>query len=105
MTPKNPYYVLEVPVDATPGDIERQGRKLLGLFEVGAAKARTYTCPFGTFPRDETMVRDAMATLRDPKKRSKESLVAKLFVLPREEPKESIDSPLVDALAIRYRGL
>ena len=71
MNPRNPFYVLEVAAAASPGEIERQGRKLLALLDVGAAKARSYRCPLGTFARDATMVREAMAALRDPPRRAR----------------------------------
>lgn len=106
----NAFYVLDLAdrPDASPGEIERQGRKILGLFEVRAAKARTYTCPFGSFPRDETMVREAMAMLRDPKKRAKESFLARCFTgldAPDEASAAPPDAPFDDAfLAAGYRG-
>ncbi len=109
MTPKSPFYILELSPAATPGEIERQGRKLLGLFEVGAKKARAYTCPLGTFERDETMIREAMAALRDPKRRAREAFLASMLtgVDPAEvKPAQEIDAPLEDAfLAGDYRGL
>ena len=106
MYPRNPFYVLELGHDAAPGEIERQGRKLLGLFEVGSSKARTYTCPLGTFERDETMVREAMAALRDPRRRAKESCLVTLLAGGEEPSVRELDSPLEDAfLAGGYRGL
>jgi hypothetical protein len=109
MEPRNPYYVLEVAADASPGEIERQGRKLLGLIEVGSAKASTYRTPFGTFTRDETMVREAMAQLRDPARRAKESFLAGLLALDGGEDESiptHLDAPLADAFLIGgYRGL
>lgn len=110
MNPKSPFYILELPPDASPGDIERQGRKLLGLFEVGAKKAGSYTCPLGTFERDATMVREAMAALRDPRRRAKEACLASLLT-PDGTGEDDAgvvepDAPLEDAfLAGGYRGL
>jgi hypothetical protein len=104
MSANNPFWILEVPVDATPGELEREGRKILGLFGVGAASAKTYTCPLGTFDRDETMVREAMAHLRDPKRRSRAACLARLVGTPCDV--EEWDAPLVDAFSIAdYRGL
>jgi len=109
MNPKSPFYVLELRPEASPGEIERQGRKLLGLFEVGAKKAGTYSCPLGTFTRDETMVREAMAALRDPRRRAKEAcLVTLLSAEAAGEGDAALepDAPLEDAfLAGGYRGL
>ncbi len=112
MNPKSPFYVLELGPDASPGEIERQGRKLLGLFEVGAKKASAYACPLGTFPRDETMVREAMAALRDPRHRTKEACLVSLLPVAAHaagadasNPHE-MDAPVPDAfLAGGYRGL
>jgi len=105
MNAKNAFWVLGVSPDATPGEIEREGRKLLGLIEVGSEKARTYTCPAGEHPRDETMVREAMAALRDPKRRAKERCLAKLMDGPRDEH-EDMDAPLAEAFLVGgYRGL
>lgn len=105
MNPRNPFYVLDLAPEATPGDVERQGRKLLGLLELGAERGKTYTCPLGTYPRDATMVREALSVLRDPQRRRKEALIAKLFVPPSGEAKEPLDAPLKDAFLIRFRGL
>lgn len=109
MNPKNAYYVLELAHDASPGEIERQGRKLLGLLELGAAKAATYTCPLGTFRRDGTMVREAMAALRDPKRRVREALLVRVLARePADKPfvDVDVDAPLPDAFRIGgYEGL
>ena len=107
MNPRNPFYVLELGSDATPAEIERQGRKLLGLLELGSAKANAYASPVGRHTRDATMVRDAMAALRDPKRRARERCLA--AVLERTATPDAIDedmdSPLRDAFDIVYRGL
>jgi hypothetical protein len=110
MNPSNAYYVLELPPEATPGEIERQGRKLLGLIEIGTARGTVYTCPLGTFTRDATMVREALAMLRDPKQRAKERCLAALVEAASrpagdEAVDEDIDAAVPDALAIAYRGL
>ncbi len=107
MHPKSPFYILDLRHDASPGDIERQGRKLLGLFEVGAKKATSYSCPLGTFERDATMVREAMAALRDPRRRAREACLASLLGDDEEHADvHDPDEPLEDAfLAGGYRGL
>jgi hypothetical protein len=106
MNARNPFYILELKADASPGEIERQGRKLLALFEVGAAKARSYTCPLGTFERDDTMVREAMAALRDPQRRMKEACLVSLLDGVTRADTYDPDAPLEDAfLAGGYRGL
>ncbi len=114
MTPRNAYYVLGLAADATPGDIEREGRKLLGLLELGVGKAATYTCALGTFRRDATLVRESMALLRDPARRARESALA--AILGTDRPASSVAeharrsagpaAPLAEALRLAgYRGL
>ena len=107
MNAKNPFYVLELAPDAAPADIERQGRKILGLLEVGSTKAKSYACPLGTFERDETMVREAMSALRDPKRRAREAALAAVLrsTAPPSTPPR-FDAPLADAFELGgYRGL
>ena len=110
MNPRNPFYVLELPSTATPGDIERQGKKLLGLFEVGAERARTYSCVLGTFPRDPTMIREATAALRDPKRRGRDACLVRLLEQDADasppETKIDADAPFADAFLVAgLRGL
>jgi hypothetical protein len=111
MNPRNAYYVLELPPEATPGEIERQGRKLLGLIELGTARGTAYPCPLGPQTRDATMVRDAMAALRDPARRAKERCLASLLVMGGAADRDSkalhedLDDPVPEALRIVYPGL
>jgi curved DNA-binding protein CbpA len=101
MNPKNPYFVLEIASNATPGEIERAGRKLLGLVDVGSEKAVKYTCSFGTFDRDATMIREAMAELRDPRKRARHALLASLLSSDgSSEDATELDAPLANAFAL-----
>jgi hypothetical protein len=107
----NPYFVLELSPSATPGEIERQGRKIIGLIELGAAKGVSYTCALGTFPRDATMVREAIAALHDPKRRAREACLVKLLGAPSDSAaahvaaEAELDAPLDEAFAIGgYRG-
>ena len=65
----NPFFVLEVPTDATPADVERAGQRLLALLAVGSANAETYPTPLGPATRDAEKIRDALAALRDPAQR------------------------------------
>ncbi|MEO7112014.1 MAG: hypothetical protein ABI183_16340 [Polyangiaceae bacterium] len=107
MNPKNPYFVLEIAANATPGEIERAGRKLLALIDVGSEKVVEYTCSFGVFPRDATMIREAMAELRDPRKRTRHSLLASLLSADAGPDSETaLDAPLANAFALAgYPGL
>jgi len=107
MNPKNPFFVLEIASNSTPGEVERAGRKLLGLVEVGSEKVAHYTCSFGTFDRDATMIREAMSELRDPHKRARHALLASLLATdPDPDHSPAIDSPLADAFALAgYPGL
>ena len=67
----NPFWVLELPTDATPVEIERQGQKLLAMLTVGLDAATTYPTPFGAQTRTADAVRQAQATLRDPASRAR----------------------------------
>lgn len=106
MNPKNSFYVLGLGPDASAADLERAGRKCLGLLAVGAAKGKTYDCPLGAFPRDETMVREAMAALRDPKKRAREALLAHVLAAePDASALTGLDAPLAEAFLLgEYEG-
>jgi len=65
----NPFFVLEVPIEASPAEIERAGQKLLALLAVGSDGARFYQTPLGRAARDANGVRQALAALRDPQTR------------------------------------
>lgn len=66
---ENPFFVLDVPCDAPRATIEREAQKLLGMLELGFAAASTYATPLGSQDRTAELVRNAVATLRDPKAR------------------------------------
>lgn len=108
MNPRNAFWVLELSPDASPGEIERSGRKLVALLEVGAVSAQKYTCLVGTFPRDATMVREALAALRDPKRRAREACIAGLLSIPAGEcgSDDTLDAPVAGARAAAgFKGL
>jgi hypothetical protein len=106
MNPKNAYYVLELGPTATVSDIERQGQKLVALLSVGARQAGVYSCPFGELPRDETMVREAVARLRDPSLRQQDAAVVRLLLDGSSDAPVDADAPLPDAFALAgYPGL
>jgi hypothetical protein len=65
----NPFWVLELGVDASNMDIERAGKKWLAMLEVGAVTAGQYTTPSGPRPRHADAVRQAMVALREPMSR------------------------------------
>jgi curved DNA-binding protein CbpA len=65
----NPFFVLEVPTDATPTEVERAGQRLLALLALGSAAAEIYQTPLGPATRDADQVRQALAALRDPERR------------------------------------
>ncbi len=87
---ENPFFVLGLRPDAERGAPEREGKKLLAQLELGVSSAKRYATPFG--PRDRTpeLVREAMATLRDPDARCLAELWAK--------------APLLDAVAPKAEG-
>jgi curved DNA-binding protein CbpA len=66
----NPFFVLGLEADASAIDVERAGKKLLLELELGKKSALTFLSPFGEAPRTADEVRQAMATLRDPRWRS-----------------------------------
>src|SRR5947207_13377920 len=80
----NPFFVLEVPTDAPPTDVERAGQRLLSLLTVGSENARTYPTPLGPEVRDAEKVREALAALRDPEQRVLHELWAN--VVPADGP-------------------
>jgi hypothetical protein len=106
VTPHNAFYVLELSPDASPGEIERKGRALLGLIELGAAKGVVYTCSLGTFPRDATAVREAMARLRDPAAREQDAFLARLAGDAADDVPAAADAPFDEAFLLAgYEGL
>lgn len=75
---ENPFYVLGVPLTANRTEIEREGSKLLSMLQLGLKESKTYRSPLGERPRTEALVREAMAELRDPKRRLTHELLAAL---------------------------
>lgn len=77
----NPFFVLEIKPDATRADIERAGQRLLAQLSIGAQSAAEYKTPLGNGVRDADMVRQALATLRDPAQRMVHELWATMTPL------------------------
>jgi hypothetical protein len=73
--PPNPFWVLGLPATASRVELERAGQRLLAQLAVGARSARWTETPGGPLERDEALVRDALARLRDPEAR----LIAELL--------------------------
>lgn len=67
--PPNPFWVLGLPATASRVELERAGQRLLAQLAVGARSARWTETPDGPLERDEALVRDALARLRDPEQR------------------------------------
>ena len=65
----NPFLVLGLHPEASAGDTERQGEKLLAMLAAGLDEARRYSTPFGARERSPELVRAALAELRDPRRR------------------------------------
>jgi hypothetical protein len=80
----NPFHVLGLPPTCTRADVESEGQKLLGMLALGLSAAKRYTTPLGPADRTEDKVRAAMAELRDPDKRLRHELVARLAPQPAE---------------------
>ncbi len=70
----NPLFVLELTPAATRAEVERAGQKLLAMLAVGVREAGCYATPVGVRARTETLVREAMAQLRDPNGRLRAEL-------------------------------
>ena len=66
---KNPFFILGLGPESARAEVERTGQKLLGLLELKVGSAATYRTPLGDRPRSPELVREALAELRDPKKR------------------------------------
>jgi hypothetical protein len=62
---ENPFWVLELPLTASRIEARRAADRLLGLLAVSSSAARSYPTPFGPRPRDEALVRRALAALDD----------------------------------------
>lgn len=71
---ENPFCVLQVPTTASRLEVERAGQKLLSLLAIGSESAQTYQSPLGPRPRSESLVRAAVAALRDPQIRLRHEL-------------------------------
>lgn len=74
----NPFYVLEVAVDCSRSEMEREGAKLLAMLELKLASVAEYATPLGPRARTPELVRNAMAELRDPERRLRHELWARL---------------------------
>ena len=74
----NPFYILELNPTASHMEIERSGQKILGMLELGLSDAHRYRTPAGEYRRDQDAVRQAMAELKDPRRRLLHELWARL---------------------------
>lgn len=66
---ENPFFILGLPKTATPMEVERQGKKLLGMLELQLVAAATYQTPWGPRERTPERVREAVQLLLDPGRR------------------------------------
>jgi hypothetical protein len=89
----NPFFVLEVPTDAAPAEVERTGQRLLALLAVGSATAGHYETPLGPACRDADTVRQALAALRDPEQRVLHELWASVAPGATEEAGTAMPGP------------
>ena len=79
----NPFFVLDVPPDASRLEVERAGQKWLSMLALGLSEAQSYETPLGRRSRTVDEVRAAMAELRDPEKR----LVHELWAMASLDPR------------------
>jgi len=98
----NPFLVLGVPRSATRMEVERAGQKLLAELSIGVAYSGTYRTPFGLGVRDESAVRAALATLRNPEER----LLAEIWAAdPGDAGVPELPTPWEEAFhSIGWRG-
>jgi hypothetical protein len=89
----NAFFVLGLETSATAMEIERQGRKLLGMLELGMEAGREYQTPVGRFERTEQSVRRAMAELQDPRRRLMHELWAAAGSTPASDGGSETDAP------------
>ena len=62
----NPFLILEIVPGSSGLEIERQGKKILGMLELEIPGAGAYESPLGSRKRDKDLVRQAVSELRDP---------------------------------------
>jgi len=65
----NAFLVLGLAPPAAAAEIERQGAKLLAMLAAGLDEAARYETPLGSRARTPALVRQALAELRDPRRR------------------------------------
>jgi hypothetical protein len=99
---ENPFFVLELPVECTAQEVERQAQKLLGMLELGLADAKQHWTPWGACERTSESVRMAAAALRDPARRLVCELAAQV---PREQLLPTAEAPLQWAEATQLPGV
>jgi hypothetical protein len=73
----NPFWVLELAVEATPMEAERQGAKILAMLAAALPGAERYGTPLGDGARTPEAVRQALAEIRDPDRRVRHEWWAK----------------------------
>ena len=81
----NPFLLLELAPAASRDELERQGAKLLALLAAGVAGAAAYPTPLGPRERSPEAVREALAELRDPQKRTLHEVWARGLAEPWSE--------------------
>lgn len=80
--------------------MERAGKALLGLLELGVASAASYPTPLGPRPRTPEAVREALAELRDPQRR----LLHELWALPPEAATDDAAERAGAGGLLRFQG-
>jgi hypothetical protein len=107
---ENPFYLLGLDPSASELEVEREGRKLLAQLELGLAAVRVAHTPVGDVTRTPERVRDALAELRDSRKRKRHALWARLPVAniesPNGESSHNARAPWSEAMsAVGWPGL
>lgn len=95
----NPFFVLGLATTASRIEVEREGQKLLGMLELGLAAAARYASPLGWHARTPDLVRAAVATLRDPRRRLSAEAWARHAVIAAGPAPTDVASPEAQAAA------
>ena len=92
----NPFFVLDIGVEATPIEVERAAQRLLALLELGGAKSRSFETPFGSAERNADLVRQSLTALRIPQQRKMYEILTEVAPVTERE-QDSLSRPWQEA--------
>lgn len=99
---ENPFCVLGLRTDCSRTEVEREGARLLSMLALGLSEAKTYRSPLGVHARTEGLVRQAMAELREPKRRLLHELLAALPAAEAPGPSEPRSASTPTPATVRW---